>query len=375
VRLGRKKERKTKGGKVVEIPYATPYFVMDDMPPEIQNEYGEEPTTLKIEFLFNTIPQVFPHFHQYYLARGLRCMGDGEIVLYRTAGTVEEPEVCIKDAVLLVSASMASEEWTEEYGTNEEAGNTLRCLGFECPSSKPGGCRPRGRLCFAIQGHEALGYYEMGTGGINAIAGIVGQFQLAFSIFGHIDSIPWKLHLRPETVQANGKSRNIYVPWIEIDPAWLQRHVHSRGAHLRAIEESKRSDIADLYGRDDVEDLDHDRTPQHLLEAASEEDYRPTLEEVEAVAAPATGFKEAVEEAQEVIEGELEGPEVTTKKGNIYERLMKDANHNLKKRGYKARYTGVEEVRQAMDDGGIMGRLVLDKYLDYLSIVLEVKER
>lgn len=377
VRLGRKKETKIKD-KIIEIPYATEFFVLDDMPEEIRKEYGEEPTTLRIEFLFNSIEQVFPHYHQYYLRRGLRCMGDGDVVLYRTAGTAEEPVVCVKNAI--IAAHIVDEwldEWAEQYGGVEPVGNGLRCLGFDCPSSEPGKCRPRGRLCFAVQGHEALGYYEMGTGSINAIAGIVGQMELALTIFGHIDAMPWNLHLRPETVLVEGKSRKIYVPWIEIDPTWLQRHFRMRGRHLRATEDSRRADIADLYDDEDLEPLNHDPTPQALLEAArEEEEEEPT----------STTAKKVVEEAQAAIEEQLaemrpeappedepgDGPKIITEKGNIYERLMEDANHNLKKK--TQHYQDVDEIRQAMEAGGVKGRLAHGRYLDYLTIVIDAKE-
>lgn len=382
VRLGRTEEKKIKG-KVHKIPYATPYFVMDDMPEAIRKEYGPEPTTLRIEFLFNSIEQVFPHYHQLYLRRGLRCMGDGQIVLYRVAGTLKNPVVCVRDAAICAHiADEWLEDWAKEYGTTDPMGNSFACLGLDCPSSEPGKCRPKGRLLFAMRGHAALGYHQMGTGGINAIAGIVGQFMLAQRVFGHIDAIPWNVHLRPETVQVEGKSRKIYVPWIEIEPPWFQRHFEPdiRARHLRAAEDRKRGDIADLYDDEDLEPLEHERTPQALLEAAREQ------EEQEAVPSPAP---EPVEEAVGIVEDHIEemeeeapqedeppdGPEVLTTKGNIYERLLQDANHNLEKRGYRARYTGVEEVRQAMDDGGVKGRLLLEKYLDYLTIVIDVKER
>jgi len=69
-----------------------------------------------------------------------------------------------------------------------------------------------------------------------------------------------------------------------------------------------------------------------------------------------------------------EGMEVITKKGNIYERLMEDANHNLEKRGYEGRYQDVDEIRQVMEAGGVKGRLLVNEYLDYLTIILEAKE-
>lgn len=375
VRLGRTKEKKIKG-KTVEIPYATEYFVIDELPEEIREEYGDEPTTLRIEFLFNTIDQVFPHYHKYFLRRGLRCMGDGEMVLYRAGGTVEEPVIYIKNGAFAVHDDTPLEEWEDEYGIYEEFGNTVRCWGFDCPTSQPGKCRPTGRLCFAIQGHEALGFYEMGTRSINAIAGIVGSLKLALMAFGHLDNMPWLLHLRPEIVQAGGKGRKIYVPIIQIDPPWMQKHWPMRGAHLRAVEERRRADIVDLYGVEDVEELEFEPTSPALLEAAREEEGHGEAEE------PSKTARETLEEAEAVVEevlGEMEsdsveGVEIVTESGLLHERLMADANHNLEKRGYKVRYRTPDEIRQALETAGISGMMKPDKYLEYLTIVLDAKE-
>lgn len=270
VRLGRKREIK-KGNKTILIPYATPYFVLDDMPDDVRAIYGEEPTTLNIHFLFNSIPDIFPNYHMFYLRRGLRCMGDGEIVLYRVIGKPEEPTVVIRGAAWSGEVDDETKEaWIEKYGAVEPFANTVACLGLECPVSQERDCRPTGRLCFAVQDYDALGYFDMRTSGINAIAGILGQLGLGMAMFGHITAIPWHLHLRPETVQVGGKGLTIYVPWVTIDPKWLQVNLPKRGLHLRAAEEERIGDIADLYGWEDVEDLAYDRTPVALLEEAKE---------------------------------------------------------------------------------------------------------
>lgn len=281
VRLGRKRQIK-KGKKTIEIPYATPYFVLDDMPDEVKAIYGDEATTLRIHFLFNSIPQVFPNFHMFYLRRGLRCMGDGEIVLYRVMGQPDEPTVVIRGGAWAAEVNEETKEaWTKKYGAFETLGNTITCLGFDCPVSQERDCRPTGRLCFALQDYAAQGYFDMRTSSINAIGGILGQLELGMAMFGHITDIPWNLHLRPETVQVEGKQLTIYVPWIEIDPKWLQHNLSKRGLHLRAAEEEKMSDIADLYGWEEVEDLAYEKTPAALLAtAASSDEPKEELKEI-----------------------------------------------------------------------------------------------
>lgn len=283
VRLGRKREVK-KGKKTIEIPYATPFFVMDDMPDEVKAIYGEEPTTLKVHFLFNSTSRVFPNYHMFYLKRGLRCMGDGEIVLYRVIGKPEEPTVVIRGAAWSGEVNDETKQaWIEKYGAAEKFANSMACLGFDCPVSQARDCRPTGRLCFAVQGYVAQGYCDMRTGSVNAIAGMLGQLELGMAMFGHITDMPWNLHLRPETVQVEGKGLTIYVPWLEIDPKWLERNLPKKGLHLRAAEEERRGDIADLYGWEELEDLGYDRTPAALLEeakeATEEPPQKPTQEE------------------------------------------------------------------------------------------------
>ena len=78
VRLGVKKIS-SKTGK--EYPVATPYFVLDDAP-ALKEFYSETPVALNIEFLWDNIEFTFPHYMRRYTASGLRCLGDGDLVLY-----------------------------------------------------------------------------------------------------------------------------------------------------------------------------------------------------------------------------------------------------------------------------------------------------
>lgn len=463
VRLGIKKVNK----KGVEYPSATDYFVLPEIP-GLKEMYGEKPTTLDIIFFFDSVEQVFPHFHKWYSKRGLRCLGDGEIVWYRTDGEAENPIVSIRGAAIVdPSLDMA---WTETYGPHEQVGNTVSCAGMNCPVSDGQRCRPTGRLCFGLIGVPMLGYLEL-TVHQRALLGIAGQLELAKAIFGHLTGIPFKLHLSPETIQVNGKAMKIHTPWLEIEHGWLATHLPKPEERKALAEAKAAADVEALYGPQEVEDLGYEVTsPEEIEKAKAEENgtekvvkdkwtdlwafakeneipgpdvqamlektggeptealkrlkkalkrlpsrsprgkkEQPPIPEV-SLETPA-GAEEAIEEArarlqQTIDEAREEGVpdlkivqvleetiptqaeaipqetgatpvsevEVITKGGNLLERLMEDANHNLKKRGYERRYEDANEIHRALDAAGIFGMLKPDSYLDYLMIVLNAKE-
>lgn len=265
VRLGIKKKNK----KGVEYPSATDYFVLPDIP-GLKEAYGEKPTTLDIVFLFDSIEMVFPHFHKWYGGRGLRCLGDGEIVYYRTNGPAEKPVVTIRGAVLQEEWAKYTDEWEETYDGIFPIGNTVSCAGVNCPISDGQRCRPTGRLCFSIIGLPMLGYLEL-TVHQRALLGIAGQLKLAYHIFGHLTGIPFKLHLSKETIQVQGKARKIYTPWLEIEPKWMAANLPKPEERKALMEARAAADREELYGPGDTEELDYTPTPPEVIEEAEKE--------------------------------------------------------------------------------------------------------
>lgn len=256
IRLGVKKVSE-KTGK--EYPTATDYFVV---PEEVAGLHGNKPTTLPIWFYFDSLEMTFPQYHKRYMQRGLRCMGDGRMVIVRYTGPVDTPVAVVKNGV------GKPEEQPEEYGPAERFGtNGIRCSGLECPfqTMKNPECRPTGRLLFSVDGLSRLGLYQL-TVHQRAIVGINSQLMLAQAMFGHITDIPFLLHLTPEEVQVNGTRRKIYTPWIEIEPNWLAREFRRRQEHKQLVQAAKerqtKEDIALLYGPqpEDLEPLDDDET-------------------------------------------------------------------------------------------------------------------
>lgn len=261
IRLGIRKKNK----QGVEYPSATDYFVCPDVP-GLKERYGEKPIALEIFFLFDSTDQIFPHFHKYYSASGLKCMGDGESVWYRTDARGEDRIVTVRGIAVTPEATEDDfATWQEIYSTRERIANSVRCLGTDCPLSDGQHCRPTGRLCFAIVGVPILGYFEL-TVHQRALLGIAGQLELAKAMFGHLTGIPFNLHLSQETVQVNGKARKIYTPWIAIDPVWMAQELPKRLEHKRLMGAEAKGDVEDLYGTEDVEDLDYEQLPAGEIE-------------------------------------------------------------------------------------------------------------
>ena len=191
IRLGVQTEVLTKTGQVrmkngqpVMRPMATDHFVVKEeeqgLRQQILNLHSEgEPEDLKelpITFVFDNEEETLPQFLKCYRGDGiLRCLGDGQLVYSRRyfekQGEGEPIDVqIISNCVMswgLFNTRVGFEQaeakkeqviaaWEEQYGTTEIWGNSLRCLGEECPQYGPRGCRPTGRLLFMIDGIDRL---------------------------------------------------------------------------------------------------------------------------------------------------------------------------------------------------------------------------
>ena len=244
IRLGIKKIS-TKTGR--EYPAATDYFVLADAP-EVATVYGDQPRTLNVFFFFDSVEANLPHYRKRYSGRGLRCLGDGEVVYYRAG-----PEPVSTNGAIKVFArgAVAVGEQPAEYGLAESVGsNSIACPGEDCPLTQAGECRPTGRLHLGIREVPRLGYYELVVHQ-RALVGLISQMELALALFKHLCDIPFLLHLSPETVQVEGVQRAIFTPWIEIEPEWLRREFGRRGQHKQLVAAQRQQDIALLFGDDD----------------------------------------------------------------------------------------------------------------------------
>jgi len=225
-------------------PVATPYFVLKDAAALIEF-YDAEPTQLRIEFLSDNLDFTFPHFLRRYVKSGLRCLGDGEMIMYRVNDAGD------KD----VSDGHALDPDGKAKMDDRAVWIRVTCPGDQCPHYISGACKPTGFLRFVPTEAPRLGYYDM-VCHQRAIVGIKTQLELAKSLFGHITGIPFILHRGdPEKVPVKVPGKGmvnmpVRTQWIEIDPQWFAENFAQRDEHLALSTRTFRQDVIELFGED-----------------------------------------------------------------------------------------------------------------------------
>jgi hypothetical protein len=269
-------EVRMKNGEPVTRPQATDYFVVPDDVAALP-EIGPQPKQLQIYFLMDREEEVFPHNLMLYSGRGLVCMGDGDQVLFRRHGRGQESEVLIYGRVAKwdqLKRNGVLDQWAsqEGYGTAEKSGNTVRCLNMECPRQQKGFCKPTGMLRFGIQGIIRQGYWQL-TVHLRPMQQLLSQLRHGREWIEQYCGRPtimhadWLLTLTgPEKEWIDGHLRTIYIPELELDPAWMERAMAGR-VRLPRIERLTEEDV---YGPAEpepaldsgmLEDLPYDPTP------------------------------------------------------------------------------------------------------------------
>jgi len=240
VRLGIKKVSKT--GK--EYPAATPYFVLGDAP-ALQEIYGDQPTSLNVEFLWDNLDLTFPNYMRRYTASGLRCLGDGEVVLYRVN---DDGDVDVRDGNLLhPNGKVVMGEDNQPV--------KVACKGEYCPFYEDSSCKPTGYLRFLPVEAPRLGYYDL-VCHQRAVVGILTQLKLTLANFHHLTGIPFILHRGDEEkvpVKVPGKGMvdmPVRTQWIEIDPGWFAENWPQREVHRALAAGRVRQDVIELFGED-----------------------------------------------------------------------------------------------------------------------------
>jgi hypothetical protein len=244
IRLGHKEAKRRKDGTEVAYPVADPFFLVPD---ELKATYGEHPTALNICLYSDDLEAVFPHYLRRYTASCLRCLGDGDNIIYAVndQGQVSVRDYCAvgpDGKVLMTSAGPTR----------------VSCQGEECPHYQSGACKPTGFLRFIVTEHARMGYYDI-VCHQKAVITIKTQLQLALSMFGRLMDIPFVLHRGDEeTVAVKTPKGIVNMPvrtqWIEIEPTWFQANVGRTGAVLAESQQRRRLLAAvanrDLYGED-----------------------------------------------------------------------------------------------------------------------------
>lgn len=260
VRLGHKEEKTKEDGKTkVTYPKADPFFIL---PEELATRYPPAPTTLHIRFLSDDLEVTFPYYLRYYQRSGLRCLGDGEQVLY---GLNDDGTLAARDGLAVSGTKFVQ----EENGMWRKA----PCLGEQCLRYIAGECKPTGFLRFVVEENLRQGYYDM-ICHQRAVVGIRTQLVLCLQMFGRLTDIPFLLHRgEEEQVPVKGpkgiKDMPVRTQWVEIDPAWFQANFMRRpeilaeSARVKAI--CAPVSVQDLYGQD----TNGDEAPATVIDAVA----------------------------------------------------------------------------------------------------------
>ena len=233
-----------KNGEPQTTPKATDHFVVPEEVAAIA-EVGPHPKQLSIHFEMDRLEDVFPTGLMQFRGNGdLICMGDGEMVTFRrhihedhsTTAVIYDrvghwPEI---EGLGLLNGSKGWPDVKDGYGTVERIGNTVRCLGMNCPRYTQLFCKPTGKLRFCIEGIQRQGYYQM-TVHLNPMRELLTQIEDGRQWIRNRTGIPtivyparWLLTLTGPTdrwmnVRRGGKIEqmhieNIYTPELELDP-------------------------------------------------------------------------------------------------------------------------------------------------------------
>lgn len=226
-----------------EYPVAVPWFVLEDAA-ALKEFYGEQPTSLNIEFLWDNLELTFPHYMRRYTAKGLRCLGDGDLVLYRVG---DNGDVDVRDGNAVHPNGRVVMADNQPVKAN--------CQGELCPAYEDGSCKPTGFLRFLPIEAPRLGYYDL-VCHQRAVVGILTQLKLTLANFHHITGIPFILHRGEEEkvpVKVPGKGMvdmPVRTQWVEIEPAWFAENWQEREKHRALAAARVRQDMVDLFGED-----------------------------------------------------------------------------------------------------------------------------
>jgi len=215
IRLGHKETKKRKDGTEVQYPVADPFFVI---PEDLQELYDPQPTELNIQLIFDSLELAFPHYLRRYTKAGLRCLGDGEQIMYRVN---DDGVVDVRDGTAQTEDGKAI---VDEHGVIQHA----ECPGLHCPYYESGECKPTGYLKFIVAERPRMGYYDI-VCKQRAVVGVRTALLMCLHTFGRLTDIPFVLHRGDsEKIPVKTPKGMVDMPvrtqWIEIEPTWFASH-------------------------------------------------------------------------------------------------------------------------------------------------------
>lgn len=228
IRLGEKKKSQ-KTGK--EYPVATPYFVLRDAP-GVSEIYGEKPVQLTVLLLD---PSDWSAWYKCYgKSAGLKCLGDGEHVIYRKD---DEGHIVVRDG-LVVPKLLTEEFYDDGFKRFREErisrGKPMDCPGYSgCGPDGEGfrwkhcrACRLTGTLNVMVKGVNRMGRYSITTGSYNSVMNIDGTLDEAVEMFGTFVGVEFYLRLveAETTFYKDGKpaKKKTHVLQLEVTPEFIE---------------------------------------------------------------------------------------------------------------------------------------------------------
>ena len=177
-----------------------------------------KPRTLYVTFPFAQVDDVLPHAYKYYgSSTGLKCMGDGELILRRAGDDESDPPGVIQGRNMLTMKQEPCDRMTCPFAQNSKRDYQGKPLVVPAP------CQPTGYLHFIVWNVYRTGVYRLKMSKL-AIRQALGQVALVERAFTRIDGLPYLLHLTQKSEQTPNGVKNLWVPWLEVDPVFVEQN-------------------------------------------------------------------------------------------------------------------------------------------------------
>lgn len=241
-----------------EYPTPADHFVLTDAPGVTEAIGTPKPKELRIYFPFNEIEQVFPAFHQYWVASALVCRGDGEHILYGI--DPQKGDVIVRDGQALREFESSAPSGNVKF----RPGDSVVCPGLSHHLYKKcEHCKPNAMLIVLLRDVPRLAYWQIATTSIHNIVRLTEQLTYIQQTIGRLQGVPFILKLKPEKISVpksggNGRMRTEkYLLSLEVDPEWVNRLM---------LAQSELSDpmrlAAEVPDEDDVIDVEPQSHPR-----------------------------------------------------------------------------------------------------------------
>ena len=214
-----------------EYPKAVDYFVC---PPEVQEVYGDHPTSLDIILPVDSEELVAATYYKAYSAsRGLVCKGDG----ISANRLIDAGKKSAEPGTGVMTGPIAGRD-----APSTEMAMGITCPGRDCPYYGNNQCRELMSLQFLMPDVPGLGVWQLDTSSYHSIVNIYSGMELVRGIFGTVAMIPLTLSLEPMEVSPEGFKKTVHV-----------LHLRSSGTLAQIAEQRQKPLVPSLIPAPDEE--------------------------------------------------------------------------------------------------------------------------